>query len=254
VIACLETPRTIGNMYDIGGPDPVSFDDLIDRIAAVTGRCPPKLHVPFTIALWIARVVATLPKAPISVSNVLGSNQDTRIDIGPARRDFGFDPLGLDAGLKIAVDTNGHGQAAIENRPAQPENDVQLARDCRVISCYLIDREPTNDLIERYCAAMRLRLPGSDGDDAEWRWARRYPRVLPYLDAAAAFVRPRSSLRQRIYLMAAILETAPAHAEQFLPRTRTTAGLIAGLIWNASRATVNAAIGLPLLAWARRFG
>jgi NADH dehydrogenase len=254
VIACLETPRTIGNMYDIGGPDPVSFDDLIDRIAAVTGRCPPKLHVPFTIALWIARVVATLPKAPISVSNVLGSNQDTRIDIGPARRDFGFDPLGLDAGLKIAVDTNGHGQAAIENRLAQPENDVQLARDCRVISCYLIDREPTNDLIERYCAAMRLRLPGSDGDDAEWRWARRYPRVLPYLDAAAAFVRPRSSLRQRIYLMAAILETAPAHAEQFLPRTRTTAGLIAGLIWNASRATVNAAIGLPLLAWARRFG
>jgi nucleoside-diphosphate-sugar epimerase len=254
VIACLGTPRTIGNMYDVGGPDVVSFDDLIDRIAAATGRCPPKLHVPFTIALWIARAVARLPKAPITVSNVLGSNQDTLIDIGPARRDFGFDPLGLDAGLKIAVDTNGHGQAAIENRPVQPENDIQLARDCRVISCYLIDREPTNDLIERYCAAMRLRLPDSDGDDAEWRWARRYPRVLPYLDAAAALVRPRSSLRQRIYLMAAILETAPAHAEQFLPPTRTTAGLIAGLIWNASRATVNAAIGLPLQAWARRFG
>ena len=54
--------------------------------------------------------------------------------------------------------------------------------------------------------------------------------------------------------MTAILETSPAHAEQFLPRTRTTTGLIAGLIWNATRAAVNAAIGLPLLEWARRFG
>jgi NADH dehydrogenase len=254
VIACLETPRTIGKAYDIGGPDAVSFDDLIDRIGAATGRCPPKLHVPFTIALWIARVVARLPKAPITVSNVLGSNQDTRIDIGPARREFGFDPLGLDAGLHIVVDANGHGQTAIENRPATTESDVQLARDCKVISLYLIGREPTNDLIERYCAAMRLRVLASDLDDAEWRWARRYPRVLPYLDAAAALVRPRSSLRQRIYVMTAILETSPAHAGQFLPRTRTITGLIAGLIWNATRAAVNAAIGLPLLEWARRFG
>lgn len=254
VIACLETPRTIGKAYDIGGPDPVSFDDLIDRIGAATGRCPPKLHVPFTIALWIARVVARLPRAPITVSNVLGSNQDTRIDIGPARREFGFDPLGLDAGLNIVLDANSHGQTAIENRPAATESDVQLARDCRVISFYLIGREATNDLIERYCAAMRLRVPASDLNDAEWRWARRYPRVLPYLDAAAALVRPRSSLRQRIYIMTAILETSPAHAEQFLPRTRTTTGLIAGLIWNATRAAVNAAIGLPLLEWARRFG
>src|SRR5258706_4438658 len=78
VTACLETPRTIGNAYDIGGPDPVGFDDLIDRIGAAIGRRPPKLHVPFTIALRIARVVSRLPKAPITVSNVLGSNQDTR--------------------------------------------------------------------------------------------------------------------------------------------------------------------------------
>jgi len=254
VIACLETPRTIGNIYDIGGPDSVAFDDLIDRIGAAIGRNPLKLHVPFIIALWIARVVARLPKAPITVSNVLGSNQDTRIDVGPARRDFGFDPLGLDAGLNIVADANGHGQAAIESRPAPTESDLQLAHDCRVISGYLIDCEPTIDLIERYCVAMRQRLPGSDLDDAEWRWARRYPRVLPYLDAAAGLVRPQSSLRQRIYIMVAILETAPAHAEQFLPRTRATTGLIAGLIWNATRATVNTAIGLPLLAWARRFG
>lgn len=254
VIACLEVPGTAGNAYDIGGPDLVSFDELIDRIGAAIGRCPPKLHVPFTIALWVARAVARLPKAPITVSNVLGSNQDTRIDIGPARRDFGFDPLGLDAGLRIVLNASRHEQTAIGNRQAPTDSDLQMERDCRLISGYLIGREPTIDLIERYCAAIRLKLPAPGVDDAEWRWIRRHHSALPYLDAAAALVWPRSPLRQRIYLMTAILETTPAHAEQFLPRTQTSAELIAGLIWNSARTGVNAAIGLPLLAWARRFG
>jgi len=166
VIACLETPGTIGKAYDIGGPDAIGFDDLIDRIGAAIGRCPPKVHVPFTIALWIARAVARLPKAPITVSNVLGSNQDTRIDIGPARMDFGFDPLGLDAGLRIVINENGREKEAIGNRPAPTDGDLQMARDCSVICTYLVGCEPTNDLVERYCAAIRLKLSGSDEDDA----------------------------------------------------------------------------------------
>ena len=123
-----------------------------------------------------------------------------------------------------------------------------------MIFSYLLDGEPTADLVARYRAAVRLKLSGTDPDDAEWRWARRHPRALPFLDAAAALVRPRSSLRERVYLMTAILETAPAHAEQFLPRPRSIAPLIAELSWNAARASANAALGLPLLAWARRFG
>ena len=71
VIACLETPLTIGKAYDIGGPNVVPFDELIDRIGAAIGRQPPKLHVPFSLALLIAHAVARLPKAPITVSNVL---------------------------------------------------------------------------------------------------------------------------------------------------------------------------------------
>jgi NADH dehydrogenase len=116
VIACLQTPATIGQTYDIGGPDLVSFDDLIDHIGAAVGRSPPKVHVPLGIALQIARVVARIPKAPITVSNVLGSNQDTQIDIAPARRDFGFAPISLDAGLKFVLAT----RCEAERRDGEP--------------------------------------------------------------------------------------------------------------------------------------
>lgn len=103
VVSCLRSPSTIGRTYDIGGPDSINFDDLIDRLAAAVGRRPRKVHVPFAVALAIARVVSRLPRPPITVSNVLGSNQDTRIDIGPARRDFGFDPIGLAPGLAKVI-------------------------------------------------------------------------------------------------------------------------------------------------------
>lgn len=104
VIACLDHPGTAGRAYDIAGPDEIRFDDLMDRLGGELGFRPRKFHVPFRVALLAARVAATiLSRPPITVSNVLGSNQNTSIDIGPARRDFGFDPLDLETGIKVVL-------------------------------------------------------------------------------------------------------------------------------------------------------
>ena len=98
VTACLAHPQTIGRCYDLAGPESLSLDALLDRIA---GRRVRKLHLPFGLALLLARVaVRVLPRAPLSVSNVLGSNQPLPIDLAPARRDFGFSPRTLDEGLR----------------------------------------------------------------------------------------------------------------------------------------------------------
>src|SRR5579859_2469705 len=89
ILACLEHDNTIGKRY-LGGPDQLSFDDFIDRICVARAIRRRKLHIPFGLSLLEARVATTLlPKPPITISNVLGSNQDTNIDIEPARRDFG---------------------------------------------------------------------------------------------------------------------------------------------------------------------
>lgn len=112
VANCIRKDATIGQKYDIAGPDCVSFDALLDRLAAELGVRVRKWHIPFWLALLGARVVSRiLPNPPITVSNVLGSNQDTAIDIGPARRDFGFEPLDLDTGIRAVLGkgANSHG-------------------------------------------------------------------------------------------------------------------------------------------------
>jgi uncharacterized protein YbjT (DUF2867 family) len=257
VIACIETPVTIGRDYDIGGPTLVQFDQLVDRIGAALGKRPLKLHVPFGVALRIAGVAASLPKPPITVSNVLGSNQDTDIDIEPARRDFGFEPRPLDAALEIvATAFAGERAPAAARTPGPADTDTaSWARECSILCRYLIDCEPSAGLIERYRAAVGLTLAGLDLENADWHWARRHCRCIPYLDAAAGLVhRRRSALRARLYLLTALLETEPAYADRFLPQVSSRVVLLAALGWQGARTGVNAAIGMPLLAWARRSG
>jgi len=247
VLGCIKTPATIGKDYDIAGPELLRFDELIDRIAAALGKRPPmKLHVPLTVALTLARLMARLPKAPITVSNVLGSNQDTHIDIGPAQTDFGFEPRPLEPGLRAVA-------AALASRSESSGGDESWASECRLLCRYLIDCEPTADLIARYRAGVRLKLADGELDDADWRWARRHPRCIAYLDAAAALTPRSSSLRARLYVLAALVETMPVHADRFLPRRASKTRLLTALAWQATRVGCKAVIGLPMLAWARRF-
>jgi len=105
VAACLHHDRSIGRVYDLGGPDEVSIDDFIDAVAALLGRRCRKLHVPVVAGLAAAHVRARLREAPaVTVSNVLGSTQNTHCDPGPARVELDVTPVGLAAGLERMLD------------------------------------------------------------------------------------------------------------------------------------------------------
>jgi len=96
VVACLENDRTIGAIYDLGGPDEVTFDEIVEAIAREVGVSPKKLHIPVPIALTLARILSRLTaRSPVTVSNVLGSTQPTDCDVTAATRDLGVVPLPL---------------------------------------------------------------------------------------------------------------------------------------------------------------
>jgi nucleoside-diphosphate-sugar epimerase len=104
VAACLATDKTIGRTYDLAGPDFVTFDELLHIMGESVGRMPPLVHIPFGLSMLIARIgAALLPHPPVTVSNVLGSNQPTSIDMVPARNDFGFAPRPVREGMARAA-------------------------------------------------------------------------------------------------------------------------------------------------------
>jgi uncharacterized protein YbjT (DUF2867 family) len=52
----LELPRTENKIYDVGGPAPLTFNEVIDTIAEVLGRRVKKIHQP----VWCMRFAADL--------------------------------------------------------------------------------------------------------------------------------------------------------------------------------------------------
>jgi hypothetical protein len=132
--------------------------------------------------------------------------------------------------------------------------DGELEIEARVFARYLVGRVPQDELVARYLDASRaIFVEEADPREAAvLAFARRRPWSVPFLDAAAGFLRPGSLLRNKILLMGAILETSPAFADEFLPRNVGTAGLVLRILALGTAAAARAALGAPLLAAATR--
>lgn len=93
VVACVATERTIGQTYDIGGLDGISFAELIDGIGVLLERRPVMLRIPIPVCIALARVLAMVTdNPPLTMDNIVGVRQMRECDIAAAQRDFGFRP------------------------------------------------------------------------------------------------------------------------------------------------------------------
>jgi hypothetical protein len=95
--------------------------------------------------------------------------------------------------------------------------------------------------------------PPAPADAALVRFACERPWSVPFLDAAAGLLAPSSRLRAKILVMAAILETTPALADEFLPQSDVPLGTLALRLVAAGLAAAGYALGgVALLPVARR--
>jgi len=136
-----------------------------------------------------------------------------------------------------------------------PESeDQELEQEGRLFGRYLVGREPSRELVERYRDANRLLFAATDprSDAAVIAFARRHPWSIPFLDAAAGILRPGSLLRNKILVMAAVLEASPAFADEFLSRTVHPASLVLRVLALGTLAALRAAVGMLLYVAAAR--
>lgn len=132
--------------------------------------------------------------------------------------------------------------------------DDALAREADVLARYLLDVDCPPDLAARYAEAVRLRTSHTRHRPPSVRVAQfaiRNPWSLPYISAAAPFFRDGALLRAKLTLLAAVLETTPRFAREFLPRELALPSLAWVLVSQSVVAAARAALGAPLLLIAR---
>jgi NADH dehydrogenase len=57
----VDDPATVGRTYDLGGPDQMTYEDILDEIARTLGKQKPKLHVPVGLMQFVVSLTAPVP-------------------------------------------------------------------------------------------------------------------------------------------------------------------------------------------------
>ena len=102
----LEVPESVGREIQIGGPDILSYGEMLDRMATVLGvRSRPRIPVPFITpwlsSLWIGLV--TPVDAGIARPLMEGLAVPTIVTDRSGMELFEISPIGFDEALRRAV-------------------------------------------------------------------------------------------------------------------------------------------------------
>jgi uncharacterized protein YbjT (DUF2867 family) len=103
--AALELPDGPSRLFEIGGPETVSYGDMMRSFARLRGLhrvlLPVPLLTPHLSGLWLALV--TPAQARIGKALVEGLKNSTVVQSNAARDAFAIDPMPLEDALMIAI-------------------------------------------------------------------------------------------------------------------------------------------------------
>jgi uncharacterized protein YbjT (DUF2867 family) len=108
VLLALKTDVTIGKSYNIAGKAPLTYNQVIDTVAATLGRRVWKLHLPYmpiVRALQFTEQLRLRLRLPIKAEQVLRLNEDKAFSYEEAQRDFGFSPRSFEDGIELECKT-----------------------------------------------------------------------------------------------------------------------------------------------------
>lgn len=199
IARALEAPQP--GVWDVGGTEEVSFNQLVTRVLQVVDHRCRCVHLP----LWVCRLLALLPGMPITASNVRGASETVAMDPEPWICAIGLQPRTLVDGLR------GLQVAAMQ-------------QEAKTLLAYISGEVVTDEcLVERLLAAYAAHslpllplLPLS---------ARDRPRSLSTPDMLSLFCARSHPLRSKLLAAAAVWECQPGSAEVLLPKVRGCAAL-----------------------------
>lgn len=101
IAAALEQPKAIGKAYDVAGPEPMMFRELIQQAGEAVGRQPRLIPLPLAPLIAGARVYERLATKPrIKAEQLERLAEDKAFEITAAQRDLGYTPRAFATGVR----------------------------------------------------------------------------------------------------------------------------------------------------------
>jgi uncharacterized protein YbjT (DUF2867 family) len=104
IVSCLCNDLTIGKSYNIAGKSPLTYNQVIDTIAGQLQKRAWKIHIPSAPVVGLLRLLERLHiPFPVKAEQVLRLNENKNFSYEEAARDFEFNPLPFEEGIKLEL-------------------------------------------------------------------------------------------------------------------------------------------------------
>ncbi|MFN3651037.1 MAG: SDR family oxidoreductase [Armatimonadota bacterium] len=100
----VSSPEATGRIFDLGGPEFLSMNEILRTIQRVLGVRKPLVHHPVGLMKLAAAALQVLPKPPLSPAAIDFLRMENRVDPRPAEETFGFRFRPLEEGLSYLRD------------------------------------------------------------------------------------------------------------------------------------------------------
>ena len=106
-VALALTGKGANESYDVGGPDLITFDEMMKAVMEASGIHRPIIHVPETLMRAFGAIAEKLPKPMLSRDAVTFVTADNACNIAPLVADFKIQLTPMKAGLAYLAKKNG---------------------------------------------------------------------------------------------------------------------------------------------------
>jgi NADH dehydrogenase len=96
IIACLDEDAHLGEVLEVGGPEHLSYDEMLDVVKEALGKSRLKLHVPLAVMRSVAQVMEwVLAKPPVTREQLKMLSLDNVTETDAVTKSFGVQPWRL---------------------------------------------------------------------------------------------------------------------------------------------------------------
>jgi uncharacterized protein YbjT (DUF2867 family) len=101
IVKAITGDSFLNEMFEIGGPDQLTYEEMIGAVADALGVYRPTIHVPVFLARSAVRLLETvLPVSPVTSDQIIMLQEDNICTMRDIRDAFGIEPIKFREGLK----------------------------------------------------------------------------------------------------------------------------------------------------------
>jgi len=110
IIIALENPGARGKTFEVGGPEHLSYNDLLRILAEVAGKRKGLLHIPMCIMMPAVKVLEKTGLSPVTSDQLGMLSRDNICGVDAVKKEFGFEPVAYRRAIELSISRRGRGK------------------------------------------------------------------------------------------------------------------------------------------------